>query len=103
MQQRRCTGLDRCQPNDPAACAGGWSGWAAGRCEPPALCLSSAAIRTSRRSRLRKWDELAEERPGGWCVEPVVEAVRHAGLVGLQRDNSDEHVAAAGVEEDRAA
>ena|SRR5215469_17637322 len=48
-------------------------------------------------------DELAEKRPGGWCVEPVVEAVRHTGLVGLQRDDSDEHVAAAGVEEDRAA
>jgi len=48
-------------------------------------------------------DEFAQERPSGRCVEPVVEAVRHAGLVGLQRDDSDEHVAAAGVEEDRAA
>jgi hypothetical protein len=84
-------------------CAGGGSGCAAGRCVPPLLGLSSAAIRAPRRSRLRKCDELAEERPGGWCVEPVVEAVRHAGLVGLQRDDSGEHVAVAGVEEDRAA
>src|SRR5262249_20600393 len=52
-------------------------------------------------SRLRECDELAEERSGGGCVEPVVEAVRHTGLVGLQRDDSDEHLDAAGLEEDR--
>src|SRR6266487_1550011 len=60
---------------------------------------------TEHRRSLGLWqrDELAEERPGGRGVEPVVEAVRRTYPVTLLRGDGDEHVAAAGVEEVRAA